>query len=45
MATWQKLTGGDKVGFIEANAAFALAHPEIGPQVKEALARLVTSVA
>lgn len=32
---------GDKVGFIEANAAFALAHPEIGPQVRTALQKMV----
>ncbi|MDX2027860.1 MAG: UTP--glucose-1-phosphate uridylyltransferase GalU [Alphaproteobacteria bacterium] len=32
---------GDKVGFIEANAAFALAHPEIGPQVRGALKKLL----
>ena len=32
---------GDKAGFIEANAAFALAHPEIGPQVRESLRKLV----
>ena len=32
---------GDKAGFIEANAAFALAHPEIGPQVLVALKRMV----
>jgi UTP--glucose-1-phosphate uridylyltransferase len=32
---------GDKVGFIEANAAFALAHPEMGPRVREALMRVV----
>jgi len=32
---------GDKAGFIEANAAFALAHPEIGPQVRETLRRMV----
>ena len=28
---------GDKVGFIEANVAFALAHPEMGRQVRAAL--------
>jgi UTP--glucose-1-phosphate uridylyltransferase len=33
---------GDKTGFIEATAAFALAHPEIGPQVREALRKLVS---
>ena len=32
---------GDKVGFIEANAAFALAHPEMGDKVREALRKLV----
>lgn len=32
---------GDKVGFIQANAAFALAHPEIGPQVRGALKKLL----
>ena len=32
---------GDKVGFIQANAAFALAHPEMGPQVREALQQLL----
>lgn len=32
---------GDKVGFIEANAAFALAHPEMGSQVREALRKMV----
>jgi len=32
---------GDKVGFIAANAAFALAHPEIGAQVRETLKRIV----
>jgi len=32
---------GDKVGFIEANAAFALAHPEIGQQVRTALQKMV----
>ena len=33
---------GDKAGFIEANAAFALAHPEIGPQVRDVLRKLVS---
>ncbi len=33
---------GDKAGFIEANVAFALAHPEIGPQVKSALQKMVS---
>ena len=32
---------GDKVGFIEANVAFALAHPEIGPKVREALEKII----
>jgi len=32
---------GDKAGFIEANAAFALAHPEIGPQVRKALKKIL----
>lgn len=32
---------GDKVGFIEANVAFAMAHPEMGTRVREALRRLV----
>ncbi|MGE3623130.1 MAG: UTP--glucose-1-phosphate uridylyltransferase GalU [Bdellovibrionales bacterium] len=32
---------GDKVGFIEANAAFALAHPEMGAKVREALQKIV----
>jgi UTP--glucose-1-phosphate uridylyltransferase len=31
---------GDRIGFIEANAAFALAHPEIGAQVRQALKKL-----
>jgi UTP--glucose-1-phosphate uridylyltransferase len=30
---------GDKVGFIEANIAFALAHPDIGPQAEDILRR------
>jgi len=33
---------GDKSGFIEANVAFALAHPELGPQVRPALRKLVS---
>ena len=33
---------GDKVGFIEANVAFALAHPDIGAQVRAALQKIVT---
>ena len=32
---------GDKVGFIEANVAFALAHPEMGAPVREALGKLL----
>ena len=32
---------GDKVGFIEANVAFALAHPEMGEAVREALKKIV----
>ncbi|MGB4100792.1 MAG: UTP--glucose-1-phosphate uridylyltransferase GalU [Alphaproteobacteria bacterium] len=32
---------GDKVGFIEANAAFALSHPVMGAQVRAALKKLV----
>lgn len=28
---------GNKVGFIEANVAFSLAHPDIGPEVRTAL--------
>jgi len=32
---------GDKVGFIQANAAFALAHPDIGSQVRTALENLL----
>ncbi|MBV8061419.1 MAG: UTP--glucose-1-phosphate uridylyltransferase GalU [Alphaproteobacteria bacterium] len=32
---------GDKVGFIEATAAFALAHPEMGGQVREALKKII----
>jgi len=32
---------GDRVGFVEANAAFALAHPEIGEQVRAALQKMV----
>ena len=31
---------GDKVGFIEANVAFALAHPEMGEAVRAALQKL-----
>ena len=32
---------GDKVGFIEANVAFALAHPEMGDAVREALRKII----
>ncbi|HUY68283.1 MAG TPA: UTP--glucose-1-phosphate uridylyltransferase GalU [Alphaproteobacteria bacterium] len=32
---------GDKVGFIEANIAFALANPEVGAKVREALKKLL----
>jgi UTP--glucose-1-phosphate uridylyltransferase len=32
---------GNKVGFIEANVAFALAHPTMGGQVREALKKIV----
>jgi UTP--glucose-1-phosphate uridylyltransferase len=32
---------GDKVGFIEANVAFALAHPEMGAAVQAALQKIV----
>jgi len=32
---------GDKVGFIEANVAFALAHPEMGEAVRTALKKIV----
>jgi len=32
---------GDKVGFIEANVAFALAHPEMGDAVRVALQKIV----
>jgi UTP--glucose-1-phosphate uridylyltransferase len=32
---------GDKVGFIEANVAFALAHPEMGDAVRTALQKLI----
>lgn len=32
---------GDKVGFIEANVAFSLMHPEIGPKVREALKAVI----
>ncbi len=32
---------GDKVGFIAANVAFALAHPEIGTDVRDALKDII----
>ena len=32
---------GDKVGFIEANVAFALAHPDMGSEVRAALKKMV----
>lgn len=32
---------GDKIGFIEANAAFALASPTVGPQVRDVLKKLL----
>jgi UTP--glucose-1-phosphate uridylyltransferase len=32
---------GDKVGFIEANVAFALAHPDMGGKVREALQKII----
>jgi UTP--glucose-1-phosphate uridylyltransferase len=32
---------GDKVGFIEANVAFALAHPEMGEAVRTALQKII----
>src|SRR5205814_809327 len=32
---------GDKVGFFEANVAFALAHDEIGPDVRQILGNYV----
>jgi len=32
---------GDKLGFLEANVAFALANPEIGSQVRTALQKLL----
>jgi len=32
---------GDKAGFVEANVAFALAHPEIGDSIRDALKRYV----
>jgi UTP--glucose-1-phosphate uridylyltransferase len=32
---------GDRVGFLEANIAFALERPDLGPKVREALAKLL----
>ncbi len=32
---------GDKIGFIEANVAFSLAHPDMGSKVREALGKLL----
>jgi len=32
---------GDKIGFIQANVAFALAHPEMGGDVREALKKII----
>ena len=32
---------GDKVGFIEANVAFALAHPEMGEAVRTAVQKII----
>jgi len=32
---------GDKVGFIEANVAFALAHPEMGAELRVALKKIL----
>ncbi len=32
---------GDKIGFIEANVAFSLAHPDMGPKVREAVEKLL----
>jgi UTP--glucose-1-phosphate uridylyltransferase len=32
---------GDRVGFLEANIAFALESPDLGPKVREALAKLL----
>ena len=34
---------GDKVGFIEANVAFALAHPEMGAEVRKAIKKIIGS--
>ncbi|MGE4351564.1 MAG: UTP--glucose-1-phosphate uridylyltransferase GalU [Bdellovibrionales bacterium] len=32
---------GDKLGFLEANVAFSLADPEVGPKVRDALGKLM----
>ena len=32
---------GDRVGFLEANIAFALESLDLGPKVREALAKLL----
>ncbi len=32
---------GDKIGFIEANVAFALAHPEMSARVREAIRKII----
>ena len=32
---------GDKIGFIEANVAFALAHPEMGDKLREGLKKII----
>jgi UTP--glucose-1-phosphate uridylyltransferase len=32
---------GDKIGFLEANIAFALKRPDIGPQIREKLLKLL----
>jgi UTP--glucose-1-phosphate uridylyltransferase len=32
---------GDKIGFIEANVAFALAHPDMGAKVRVALQKII----
>lgn len=36
----QRYDCGDKIGFLEANVAFSLANPDIGPKVREALSKL-----
>jgi len=33
---------GDKIGFIEANVAFGLAHPEFGPKLRESLRKIIS---